>query len=121
MGVKKRNFKYAFYKYAIVIVLFIELFSAFMYLIANHYTVFMYSLTTQLSLVILTLSFTNLPRAIVPCKRKKVAMYCLSSYYLFNSICLFVRPLYDTYVIYVSLMLLISSLFIIITTIKKIK
>ena len=119
MGINKRNLKYVIYKYAIILVLFIELFSAFMYLVFNHYTVFMYSLTTQLSLVVLTLSFTNLPRTIIPCKRKKVAMYCLSVYYLFNSICLFVRPLYNTYVIYVSLILLVSSLFIIITTIKK--
>lgn len=111
--------KYIVYKYAIVLVLFIELFSAFMYLIVDYYTVFIYSLTTQMSLAILTLSFTNLPRAIIPCKRKKVAMYCLSSYYLFNILCLFIRPLYETYIIYVSLVLLLSSLFIIVTTIKK--
>ena len=116
---KKKRTKYVIYKYAIVLVLFIELFSAFMYLVADYYTVFIYSLTTQLSLAILALSFTNLPRAIIPCRRKKVAMYCLSFYYVFNTLCLFIRPLYETYVIYVSLMLLISSLFIIVTTIKK--
>ncbi len=119
MEINKRNLKYVIYKYAVVLVLFIELFSAFMCLVLNNYTVFMYSLTTQLSLAILTLSFTNLPRAIIPCKRKKVAMYCLSVYYIFNSICLFARPEYNTYIMYVSLMLLTSSLFIIITTIKK--
>ena len=119
MGDKKKKTKYIIYKYAIVLVLFIELFSAFMYLVVDYYTVFIYSLTTQLSLAILTLSFTNLPRMTIPCRRKKVAMYCLSLYYVFNTLCLFIRPLYETYVIYVSLMLLISSLFIIITTIKK--
>lgn len=119
MGIKKRRFRYVIYKYAMVLVLFTELFSAFMYLVMDYYTVFMYSITTQISLAILTISFTNLPRTILPCIRKKVAMYCLSVYYVFNVISLFVRPLYDTYVIYVSLALLLSSLFIIITTLKK--
>jgi len=117
-GNEKRA-KYVIYKYAIILVLFIELFSAFMYLVADYYTVFLYSLTTQISLAILTLSFTNLPRVIIPCKRKKVAMCCLSFYYIFNILCLFIRPLYETYIIYVSLVLLLSSLFIIVTTIKK--
>ncbi len=112
------NMKYVFYKCSVVIVLFIELFSAFMYLVMDNYDVFMYSVTTQSSLAILTLSFTNLPKLIRPCTRKKVAMYCLCIYYIFNIICLFIRPLYNTYVIYVSLMLLLASLFVIVTTIK---
>lgn len=115
---KSKRTNYVIYKYAIVLVLFIELFSAFMYLVVDYYTVFIYSITTQLSLAILTLSFTNLPKVTIPCGRKKIAMYCLSFYYIFNILCLFIRPLYETYVVYVSLMLLISSLSIIVTTIK---
>lgn len=114
----RNTFRYAIYKYGVVLALLCEISSLFIREFCEDYSLFGYVLTTQLSLLFFCLSFVNLPRAIMPCKRKKVAMYFLSSYYVFNVACLFVRPENCTYTTYISVGMLLSSLFIILKTLK---
>jgi len=115
----RKNITKSTYKYGVIYILALELLSLVVCEMSDNYLYFWYPIMTQLTSAIFMLSIICTPTKVAPCIRKKVAMYCLVSYYLFGVICVLFNISNEFYTIYISYGLLLSSLFIVLKTIIK--
>ena len=115
----RKNITKSTYKYGVIYILALELLSLVVCEMSDNYLYFWYPIMTQLTSAIFMLSIICTPTKVTPCIRKKVAMYCLVSYYLFRVICVLFNISNEFYTIYISYGLLLSSLFIVLKTIIK--
>lgn len=115
----KRNTTKYLYTYGVIGVLVIELLSLVICELSDNYLYFWYPILTQLISVIFMLSIICTPPRVAPCIRKKVAMYCLVSYYSYGTICILFNISNDEYEYFIKYGLLLSSLYILINTIIR--
>ncbi len=116
--VRKNTIK-SIYKYGVIAVLIIELFSLVVCELSDNYLYFWYPILTQLTSAVFILSIICTPSKVAPCIRKKVAMYCLAAYYSYGVVCVLLNIDNKEYEYFITYGLLLSSLFILINTIIR--
>lgn len=115
----RRNTTKYLYRYGVIAVLLLELFSLIACELSDNYLYFWYPILTQITSTIFIVSIICTPSRVSPCIRKKVAMYCLASYYSYGVMCILFNIGNSSYEYFITYGLLLSSLFILINTIIR--